>query len=74
MPMSTELLAPPSTTKSPFRLDSRCHPERPHRQRQLWATGLTKTGAEAVLDWLEAHGHSDCQVSCVADEGFTVTA
>ena len=71
--MSTELLAPPSPRKSPFMPGSRCYPETPHRQRQLWATGLTKTGAEAVLDWLEAHGHSACQVSDVADEGFTVT-
>jgi hypothetical protein len=39
----------------------------------VWATGLTKTGAEALLDWLEAHGHNHCQVCYVAGEGFTVT-
>jgi hypothetical protein len=50
-----------------------CRPEKPQRQSQLWGTGLTKTGAEAVLDWLEVHGHGGCQVSYVAGEGFTVT-
>jgi hypothetical protein len=56
-----------------LRPDFRRFAEGPHRQRRPWATGLTKRGAEAVLDWLEAHGHSDCRVSYVAGEGFTVT-
>jgi hypothetical protein len=50
----------------------RC-PEQTNRQQRSWATGVTKTGAEAVLDWLENHGQSDCQVSYVAGDGFTVT-
>jgi putative acetyltransferase len=47
--------------------------EEPHPQRRIWATGLTKTEAERVLDWLEAHGHRNCQVFFVAGHGFTVT-
>jgi predicted GIY-YIG superfamily endonuclease len=73
MVMSTRMLAPASPRRPPLLPNSRCHPEQPHRPRRRWATGLTKTGAEAVLDWLEAHGHSHCQVSLVAGEGFTVT-
>lgn len=73
MPMSTPLLAPASPRKSPLMPDSRCHPEEPHRQGGLLATGLTKAEAEALLDWMEAHGRGDCQVSYVAGEGFTVT-
>jgi hypothetical protein len=73
MPMSTQLLAAASHRKSPLMPASRCHPEEPHRQGGLWATGLTKAEAEVVLDWMEAHGNGDCQVSYVAGEGFTVT-
>jgi hypothetical protein len=71
--MSSLRLAPASPRKSPWMPDSRCPSEEPHGPRALWATGLTPTGAEALLDWLEAHGHSDCQVSYIAGEGFTVT-
>jgi hypothetical protein len=71
--MSTQLLAPPSPRMSSLAPDFLCQAEEPHRQRGMWATGLTKTGAEAVLDWLEAHGHGACQVSYVDGEGFTVT-
>ena len=73
MLMSTQLLAPANPSKAPLIPDSRCHAEEPHRQKGIWASGLTKTGAESFLDWLEAHGHCDCQVSYVANEGFTVT-
>lgn len=45
----------------------------PHPQRRILATGLSKTEAENVLDWLETHGQRDCQVSFVEGEGFTVT-
>jgi hypothetical protein len=57
----------------------RVGPNLPHHrgtsqpQRRLWAAGLTKAEAEDLLDWLERHGHRDCQVSHVAGEGFTVT-
>jgi hypothetical protein len=71
--MTTHLLAPARPRRSPVKPDSRCHPEEPQRPRGLWATGLTKTGAEAFLDWLEVHGHGDCQVSYVVGEGFAVT-
>ena len=71
--MSPELLPPPGSGMSPMTPDSRRRPVKPHRQRQRWATGLTKSRAEALLDWLEAHGHSGCQVTYVAAEGFTVT-
>jgi hypothetical protein len=53
--------------------DSWPHPEEAQRPRRVWATGLTKTAAEALLDWLEAHGLGGCQVSYVAGEGFAVT-
>jgi hypothetical protein len=72
--MSTTLLPTSNPRKSPLLRDSRCQPQKPHRKRQLVATGLSKTRAEAVLDWLEAHGHSDCQVAYVADEGFAIIA
>ena len=71
--MSTQLLEPASPSSFPGMADSRCHAEEPPRHRWMWATGLTKTGAETLLDWLEAHGHGGCQVSHVAGEGFTVT-
>jgi len=71
--MSTQLLAPASPRKSPVMPDSWPHPEEAQRPRRVWATGLTKTAAEALLDWLEAHGLGGCQVSYVAGEGFAVT-
>jgi hypothetical protein len=71
--MSTELLVRFSPGNSRLKANTRCDPEKPDRKRQPWATCLTKTGAETVLDWLEAHGHSDCRVSYVAGEGFTVS-
>ena len=71
--MTAQLLAPASPRGVPWMPDSRCSPEEPHRQRGMWATGLTKRGAKALLDWLEAHGHGDYQVSYIADEGFSVT-
>jgi hypothetical protein len=37
------------------------------------ATSLSKTAAEDYLDWLEAHGQGDCDVTYVAGEGFTIT-
>jgi hypothetical protein len=71
--MSTQLSAPARPKISPVMPDPRCHAEEPPRQRRLWATGLTKTRAEAVLDWLEAHDHGNCQVSYVDGKGFTIT-
>jgi hypothetical protein len=35
-------------------------------------TGLTKTEAESLLDWLEAAGHGLCQLSYVNGEGFSI--
>jgi len=42
-------------------------------EQRVWHTGLTKSEAEQVSDWLEAHGHHDCELSTSSD-GFTVTA
>lgn len=71
--MSTQLLVPVSPRMPPWIPNSWCHAEETQRQKGIWASGLTKTGAESFLDWLEVHGHCDCQVSYVAGEGFTVT-
>jgi hypothetical protein len=71
--MNTQLQPPASPRISPLQPDSRCHAEEPLRQRRMWATSLTKTEAETVLDWLEAQGHGHCQVSYVDGEGFAVT-
>jgi hypothetical protein len=56
---------------SPLLRASCCHPDK--SPGQFPATGLTKTEAEVLLDWLEVHGHRDCLVSHVAGEGFTVS-
>ena len=36
------------------------------------AWGLTKTQAEEQLDWLEAHGIRDCEVTYEEGHGFTI--
>jgi hypothetical protein len=41
-------------------------------QGRVWGSGLTKTEAEDLLDWLEMHGHDHCRVSYAAGEGFLV--
>jgi hypothetical protein len=38
----------------------------------LRISGLTKTEAEELLDWLENRGVQDCQVAYVEGQGFTV--
>ncbi len=43
-----------------------------HRTRARCISGLTKTQAEDVLDWLEANGYHRCEVSYVVAEGFVV--
>lgn len=35
-------------------------------------SGLNKTQAEDLLDWLEAHGYRNCELSYDAQTGFTV--
>jgi hypothetical protein len=35
-------------------------------------TGLNKMQAEELLDWLEANGHPNCEVSYEERTGFTV--
>jgi hypothetical protein len=72
MLMPTVPLTPTSLNRSRRMPYSQRRAEQSPLQRQLWATGLTKMRAEAVLDWLENHGHCDCQVSYVAGKGFTV--
>ena len=69
--MTAELLSRPSSGKSLSA--SWCRVEEPRPQKRIWATGLSKTEAEGLLDWLENHAHSNCQVSYVVGDGFTVT-
>jgi len=69
--MSTQLLAPAHPRESHLSPDS-CKLAGLNRGVRMWRTALTKTAAEELLDWLENHGHGNCQVSCVVDEGFTV--
>jgi hypothetical protein len=46
----------------------------PAQQYQpIRVTGLTKSQAEDLLDWLEANGYRDYRLSYTADEGFTVS-
>jgi hypothetical protein len=71
--MSTQLLVPASPRMVRFLPNPRFHAQDLHRQKGIWASGLTKTAAESFLDWLEVHGHRDCQVSYVVGEGFAVT-
>ncbi len=35
-------------------------------------SGLTKAEAEELLDWLEVHGHADCELTYEEATGFTV--
>jgi hypothetical protein len=35
-------------------------------------SGLNKTEAEELLDWLEVNGHRDCELSHQADTGFVI--
>jgi hypothetical protein len=42
------------------------------RARTVWGPGLTKTQAEDLLDWLEAHGCQDCEVVYEEASGFTI--
>jgi hypothetical protein len=70
--MSTSLWEPAGPRKRTPVPGSTCSPEVPPRQRRLLASGLTKAAAEAVLDWLEAYGHRDCQVTYVPGEGFMI--
>ncbi len=44
----------------------------PIAEVQVRRTGLTKTQPEEVLDWLEAHGHGDGQLS-IAGDHFALT-
>jgi hypothetical protein len=36
-------------------------------------TGLTKSQAEDLLDWLEANGYRDRQISYLPGKGFSVS-
>jgi hypothetical protein len=42
------------------------------QQQSQLVTGLNKSQAEDLLDWLEANGYRNCRVSYKAGEGFTV--
>jgi hypothetical protein len=42
------------------------------RARIAWGPGLTKTQAEELLDWLEAHDIRDCEVTYEEGHGFTI--
>jgi len=45
----------------------------PQPQRFIRVTGLTKTQAEDLLDWLEANRYRGYQVSYAPERGFTVS-
>ena len=70
--MSTPLWEPAGPRKAAPVPGCECRPEVPRRQRRRLASGLPKAAAAAVLDWLEAYGHHDCQVTYVPGEGFTI--
>jgi hypothetical protein len=42
-------------------------------QRSIRVTGLSKSQAEDLLDWLEANGYRDYHISYGAGRGFTVS-
>ncbi|HEV3144677.1 MAG TPA: hypothetical protein VGZ47_12380 [Gemmataceae bacterium] len=49
-------------------------PIHPRQQRQrMRVTGLTKSQAEDLLDWLEANGYRDRHISYLAGKGFSVS-
>jgi hypothetical protein len=43
------------------------------RQQPIRVTGLTKSQAEDLLDWLEANAYSDYHLSYSAGRGFSVS-
>jgi len=43
------------------------------RRRPMRVTGLTKSQAEDLLDWLEANGYRDRHVSYLPGKGFSVS-
>jgi hypothetical protein len=49
-----------------------CVDDTPAGQPCRAVVGLTKEQAEDLLDWLEGHGRSDCEVSYEPATGFTV--
>jgi hypothetical protein len=48
--------------------------ERAETEAEGWqrCQRLTKTEAETLLDWLEAHGYAQREVVYVPEQGFTV--
>ena len=44
----------------------------PTSPKTLHKTGLTKTEAEDLMDWLEAHGYRQLQLSYTSGQGFAV--
>ena len=42
-------------------------------QRSMRVTGLSKSQAEDLLDWLEANGYRDYHTSYAGGRGFTVS-
>jgi hypothetical protein len=41
-------------------------------QGWAWTTGLTRTEAEELLDWLEANGYGERELSFQPEQGFQV--
>ncbi len=70
--MNTQLVASTRPRGTPLPPDSWCNLAEGDRGTRVWGTALTKTAAEELLDWLEAHGHDSCPVSCVAGGAFRV--
>lgn len=73
MHMTTYSLPAVRAGRNLFRVDSHCHCNESQRPQTILASGLTKVRAEDLLDCLEAQGHTACQVTYVAGDGFLIT-
>ena len=62
-------VAPPRRSTDSLELEHRAD-DTP--ARDTWIGGLTKTQAEELLDWLEAHGCPHATLSLDGDNGFAV--
>jgi hypothetical protein len=59
--------SPPNRSPEP---DPR--PSGAEEQGWAWVGGLTRAEAEQVLDWLEANGYQDRELSFQPEKGFRV--
>jgi hypothetical protein len=54
---------------SPQKQEKRCGVD---EQGWAWTTGLTRTEAEELLDWLEANGYRERELSFQPEQSFQV--